>query len=210
MPQDAMKQKMEAVTKKKVLAVEGKDECEFFEALLNDMDISECQIYDIGGKDKFKSKIPAFIRFSHLHFEIVEVFAIIRDADDNPEGAFESIKNIVKKAGLEPSSTVNTFGDGKPKVGIFIMPGGSETGMLEDLCLETVKNKPVMKHVDHYIDCVKIMDEIPKNIAKAKAQVYLASKPDIVCRVGHGAKKNYWDFTSSTLGGLKTFLENFR
>lgn len=205
------REKLNAVTKKKVLALEGNDECVFFEALLDYMGITECQIYDIGGKDKFKFKIPALVKTSELDFDLVEVFAMIRDADDKPEGAFESIRNIAKKAGLNPSATVNTFGNSKPKVGIFIMPGNSETGMLEDLCLETVKDLPVMAHVNNYINCVEqTQGKKLKKVAKAKAQVYLASTPDIICGVGLGAKRKYWDFTSSALDDLKTFLENMR
>lgn len=193
-----------------MLAVEGKDECYFFEALLDDMGITECQIYDIKGKDNFKAKIPALVKTSDLDFEIVKVFAIIRDADGDHLGAFESISSIVKRTGLKEPLKVGTFSDGNPKVGIFIMPGHSENGMLEDLCLQTVKNQPVMKHVDHYIDCVQKIEDGPKIIAKAKAQVYLASKPVTVYSTGLGAKKKYWDFTSDALVRLKEFLENMR
>jgi len=210
MQQDTKKQYMKNITHKKVLAVEGKDECNFFKALLDDMGITEYQIYDIGGKQEFKTKIPALVKTSDLDFDKVEVFAIIRDADDNHEGAFKSISSIVKKAGLKEPLKVDTFGDGNPKVGIFIMPGNSENGMLEDLCLQTVEDKPVMKHVDHYIDCVQKIEDGPKIIAKAKAQVYLASKPVTVYSVGLGAQKKYWDFTSNTLNDLKEFLENMR
>ena len=199
---------MKNITHKKVLAVEGNDECEFFEALLDDMGITECQIYDIEGKPKFKYKIPALVKTSD--FDKVEVFAIIRDADENHEGAFNSISHFVKEAGLKGPPQVNTFADGNPKVGIFIMPGNSENGMLEDLCLQTVKNRPVMEHVNHYINSVQKIEEGPKIVAKAKAQVYLASKPETVYSVGLGAKKKYWDFTSDALDGLKEFLENMR
>ena len=210
MQKDTKKADLKNITHKKVLAVEGKDECNFFEALLDDMGITEFQTYDIGGKDKFRTKIPALVKTSDLDFEIVEVFAIIRDADNNHEGAFESISTIVKNAGLKGPPKVNTFGDENPKVGIFIMPGNSENGMLEDLCLQTVENRPVMEHVDHYIDCVQKIEDGPKIIAKAKAQVYLASKPETVYSVGLGAKKKYWDFTSDALNDLKEFLENMR
>ena len=133
MQKDTKKPDMKNITHKKVLAVEGKDECYFFEALLDYMGIIEYQIYDIEGKNNFRTKIPALVKTSDLDFDKVDVFAIIRDADDNHEGAFESISYIVKKAGLKGPLKVNTFGDGNPKVGIFIMPGNSGNGMLEDL-----------------------------------------------------------------------------
>jgi len=67
-----------------------------------------------------------------------------------------------------------------------------------------------MEHIDHYIDCVQKIEAGPKIIAKAKAQVYLASKLVTVYSVGLGAKKKYWDFTSDALDSLKEFLENMR
>lgn len=42
----------------RVLAVEGKDECNFFEALMRYEKINGIQIIDIGGKDKFQIEFP--------------------------------------------------------------------------------------------------------------------------------------------------------
>jgi len=63
-----------------------------------------------------------------------------------------------------------------------------------------------MEHVNHYIDCVQIIEDGPKIVAKAKAQVYLASKPETVYSVGLGAKRKYWDFTSDALDDLKKIV----
>ena len=86
------------------------------------------------------------------------------------------------------------------------MPGSSENGMLEDLCLKTVKDNPAMKCVNSFIDCAKGLGEPPKNIAKAKAQAYLAAMPKILSSVGIAAQKGYWDLDSIELHDLKTIL----
>ena len=194
----------------KLLGVEGKDEVNFFKALLNYLDITGCEIRNLGGKNNFKNSIPALLKTSEFDFEAVEILAIIRDADNSSKDAFISVSNIVKKEGLKPPRTINSFSDGNLRVGIFVMPGNSDTGMLEDLCLETVKNMPVMGHVNHYINCVEEIEGKLKEVSKAKAQVYLASRPNLKCQVGLGALKNYWDFTSSALDNLKIFLEQMR
>jgi hypothetical protein len=66
-----------------------------------------------------------------------------------------------------------------------------------------------MKCVDSFISCVLRMEEKPKikEMPKVMAQVFLSSKPGIVNCVGLGAQRNYWDFNSSKLKDLKTFIE---
>jgi len=140
--------------------------------------------------------------------------AIVRDKDE--DRAFESVVNIVERAGLKPPSSPSSFSNSKPKVGIFIMPGEAVEGtMLEDLCLETVKGKPAMECVDEFASCVSELKTPPKNISKAKAQVFkaqafLASQTDIVNSVGLGALKDYWNFDSPCLAELKAFLSHLK
>ena len=194
----------EKIQQKKVMAVEGNDEVNFFKSLLEHTGITDVEVFEAGGKDQFKNKLPALIR--RKGFSEVETLAIIRDAEENAGSAFDSIINILKKENLKPPSKVNEFSQGIPRIGIFIMPGNSDEGMLEDLCLQTVENHPVMKCVEAFIDCVKKSGNQPGNIAKAKAQAFLAAMPEIVKSVGLGARKNYWDFNSSVMADLNTFI----
>lgn len=198
------------IRQKKVLAVEGKDEVNFFNALLKYAEITNFEVYEVGGKQQFKDKLPALVRMSG--FTDVEVLAIIRDADNDANGAFESIRNILKKEKLKPPVQTNQFSKGSPKIGIFIMPGNSDTGMLEDLCLKTVEHHPAMVCVESFIDCVSKLENPPNrnNIAKAKAQAFLAAMPELVCSVGVGAQKGYWNFNSEELTDLKSFIDNLR
>ena len=142
-----------------MIAVEGKDEVNFFNALLKYAGIADFDVYEVGGKHQFKNKLPALVRMSG--FADVEVLAIIRDADNDANGAFESIRNILKKEKLKPPIQTNQFAKGSPKIGIFIMPGNSDTGMLEDLCLKTVEHHPAMACVESFIDCVSNLENPP-------------------------------------------------
>lgn len=198
----------EAIRQKKLIAVEGQDEVNFFEALLEHSRISDCEVRQVGGKRQFKDKLPALVRMSG--FSEVEVLVVIRDADDDAEGAFRSIKNILKKEKLKPPVQVNQFSDGSPKIGIFIMPGNSDTGMLEDLCLKTVEHHPAMHCVEPFMDCISELENPPNNIAKAKAQAFLAAMPKLVNSLGLGAQKGYWNFDSRELNDLKEFISNLR
>jgi len=206
------------ITVPNVLAVEGKDEVNFFDRLLRHVGIGDFQIREVGGKDQFPKKLPALLKMRGF-FETdgsprVKNLAIVRDKDQ--DNAFESIANIVKEAGLTPPDEHGAFSDGRPRVGIFIMPGQTIDGtMLEDLCLKTVEGHEAMPCVEQFASCVGDLPSVPKNMAKAKAQVFkaqvfLAAQTDTVDAVGLGAQKGYWDFDSPALAEVKGFLEHLR
>jgi len=206
------------IKSKKILGVEGTDEKNFFDALLKYMGIMDFDIREVGGKDRFKDKLPALRiapGFSNADGSpFVTHLAIVRDK--NSDNAFKSVVGILKKEGFTPPNKHGQFSNGSPKVGIFIMPGETIEGtMLEDLCLKTVENYPAMKCVSEFATCVSDLESNPKNISKAKvqifkAQVFLAAQSEVVDSVGLGAQKKYWNFDSPALDELKQFLSNLK
>lgn len=198
------------ITKAKLLLVEGKDETIFFQAFLKKSDLlEEIQIIEVGGTGNFKTELQALINRTGFS-DNVESIAIIRDADTNFDSAFQSICSVLSNNNLCHPLTANTFIDeGDIKIGVFIMPGNSEDGtMLEDLCLKTQSENPIMNCIDQFFQCIEPkVTEFPRNIAKAKAQVFLAAMPKIVSSVGIGAQKNYWNLEHPCLYGLDAFLK---
>ena len=198
------------ITAKKLFAVEGLDEKNFFEKLLPLMGINDFQVEDVGGKTKFATKFPALIKTQGFdnpdQTPKVTHLAIIRDKEG--DNAFDSVKNIVSKSGLKPPEEHARFSDGTPRVGIFIMPGSEmkKGTMLEDLCLKSVESNPAMSCVNQFVDCISKLPSPPTNMSKTKVQTFLAAQPEIVASLGIGAQKNYWDFDSSAFDELKTFL----
>jgi len=198
-----------AITARSVLAVEGEDERKFFEALLRHINVIGVQIEPVGGKDQFRDKLPALLRTPGFYkadgSSFVEHLALVRDK--NGDDAFESIANIVTKAGLIPPLRSGQFSEGSPRVGIFIMPGGNIAGtMLEDLCLEMVKDHPAMTCVRSFADCVQRLAGPPRSPSKAKCQIFLAAQGEIVNSVGLGAQKGHWNLDAPCLDELKRFL----
>lgn len=192
----------------KLLLVEGKDEVSFFTSYLKYLNISGVQMLDIAGKDQFKNKIPALLNLPE--FERVAKYAIIRDADDSETDAFKSILDILTKYKQPTPGKTGSFKiRGDLSVGIFVMPGNDEVGMLETLCLQTVAEKPLMQKVEDYVNSARELLENKKdnyNIHKAKIQTYLAGMPEIVNSLGLGAKKGYWNFEHKSLEKLKEFI----
>lgn len=192
------------ITKLKIIAVEGRDEDNFFSALFDNLGISDIQIIDFGGKTNYKKRIKSITKVSG--FSKVKSFALTRDADDNPPGsAFESIKYSLQQAGLSVPNSLNVFTKSNPSIGVFIMPGDSKEGMLEDLCLQSIENLPVIDCIDSFIDC---SEEKPSNQSKAKIMCYLATKGPSSNSLGLAAKQGIWDFDSESFNELKDFIFN--
>lgn len=190
----------------KILAVEGKDECNFFDELLKNININNIQLIDIGGIDKFKYHIPLLIKSDG--FTKVEVIGFIRDAEKNQaSSAFNSICNILRRNKLTPPSSIRNTSINKPKIGIFIMPNNQDSGMLEDLCLKSIELLPISGCIDKYIDCFKYDTDLDKyNESKSKVLSYLATNIPIVNSLGLAAKRKYWNFNNSCFDDVKTFL----
>lgn len=204
---------------RKLIAVEGQDEVNFFNELIKFIGISDIEVWEVGGKTQFKPKFAGFIKLRG--FDELKSIAFICDADNrnsrSAERSFRSLcRNIENVATEEPSfsgnivlpSRMGEFSESNPKIGIYVMPNNSNSGMLENLCLNSVEDDPAMECVNEFIECALQLDEKPKNIAKAKVQTFLASKEEIVNRLGLGALKRYWKFESPAWDELKTFISN--
>jgi hypothetical protein len=199
----------EPFTKKRLLVVEGKDGINFSEKLLEYISILDSvDIRSSEGKDNFKNLMPGF-KFA-TGFKNIEKIAVIRDADENAKDAFKSVTGVLGKIGLQSPKKPGEFSNGRPSVGVFIMPDNSSNGMLEDLCLESVKDHEAMKCVDNFIACAQELKEQPDNISKAKVQVFLASRPKIANSIGRAAQKGYWNFNSEKLQPLINFLKQLK
>ena len=194
----------------RLLAVEGKDEYNFFNALLKHLLISDVLVVDIGGKNKFSVEFP--LLYNLEGFGKIEKLGFVRDAEINPaKSAFDSICNLLKKHNLPVPNNINEIrNDCNPHIGIFIMPDNSGTGMLENLCLKTIESLPQYSCVDGFITCVaEYQPEKEKkffNEPKSRIQTYLASRSPIVSSLGIAAQNGYWDFNHVCLDNIKFFL----
>lgn len=121
--------------------------------------------------------------------------------------AFRSICGALQRIGLAPPSKVREFGGNDPKIGVFILPDSATEGMLEDLCLRSIADDPVMQCIDEYFGCVNDqVGSLPKNINKAKVQAFLASRREYVAHLGLAAHRGYWPLDNSEFDQIKQFL----
>ncbi len=199
------------VEKSKIILVEGKDDKSFLGNFLNRLGITDVQIITVDGKENFGNSIE-LLKQKTFNFEKVSIISVIRDADENSQSAFQSVSYHLEKNNLKPPSKINTFNvDSTPRCGIYIISKEDKTGMLEDLCLESVKNLPIFECINKYIECLnEKLSEKPKNIAKTKVQIFLASKPEIANTIGIGMEKGYWNLEADSMKKLSEFLQNYK
>ena len=200
------------IHKKKLLLVEGKDEEVFFTELFKKTDIQDTQIISSGGKQQFKKIFPGIINTPD--FDKLQSLAVIQDADKDPSAAFESICSVLSKNKMKPPNQQGVFTDDTPRIAVFTIPDGKNTGKLESLCLSTVKSEPVMDCVDSFMDCVEQQSQSgagkyksPKDKHKARCKAFLSAMEEDISSLGIATQKKYWDLDSEKLQPLKSFLK---
>jgi hypothetical protein len=197
------------ITKSKLLLVEGQDDLYLLGALLRHLNLADdIQIIMVGGKDQFAPYFKG-LKINPGYSRVTSI-GIVRDADADPAGAFQSVCSALSNAGLPvPTAPLQSAG-AAPKITVLIVPGESRTGMLEDICLESVADDPAMGCVEEYFGCLEgkfgADDERLKNRAKSKVQVFLASQASPGWGLGVAAQKGYWGFNHPSFEGIKQFL----
>jgi hypothetical protein len=87
------------------------------------------------------------------------------------------------------------------------MPNNKDSGMLEDLCIESRKTDPVWNCVETFIKCYNPLIEKDKyNISKAKIGAFLSTRVPIAYSLGVAAQEHVWDFDNPCFNQVKDFL----
>ena len=184
----------------KLLIVEGRDEQLFFEAALRvHLGLTDIQVMAVGGKTRLTRSLEILV--NDIHFPTIPSMAVVRDADSpigvaatpgaaisEADKAFRSACGSLRHVGLSCPPAHGQFSDGPPRVGVFIVPNGTDDGMLETLCLHSVSTLPEFPCVDAYFQCLQAHQIAPKSLHKARAHAWLASRPEPDRRVGEAAQ----------------------
>ena len=95
-------------------------------------------------------------------FSKVSSLGIVRDADEDPIAAFQSVCTAIKNADTEvkhikliPPKKPLEFSNSNPKIAIMIIPNINSPGRLEDICLKAVEDDPAISCVDDFFNCLQ-------------------------------------------------------
>ena len=131
------------ISKANLLVVEGHDDALFFNALAKHLNLGDIQFLPIGGKTKLRENLRVLA--ISPGFSDVASLTIVRDADDNPKGAFQSVQDALKSAALpSPEKPFERYGQ-EPQVMVMILPEEGKAGALEDLCLNSVADDSIIR-----------------------------------------------------------------
>lgn len=192
----------------KVLVVEGVEDGLFLYAFLKHLSITNIQIIS-SGKTELKNHLPALAKDPYF-IANTQALAVIRDADNNASAAFESVCTALERANLPVPVAVLQPAGTKPIVRVMIVPHGKTSGMLEDICLDTVSTDPASSCVDSYFNCLSSIPgfTLPNNMSKAKVYAFLSSRIEPDKRLGEAAEAGYWPFNNTACDSLKAFLSS--
>jgi hypothetical protein len=195
------------IAKPKLLIGEGKDEVEFFRALLRKLEIGDLQVEEYAGRTNLRRYLE--VLSNRPGFQQLCSLGVTRDADKSAKSAFQSVCDGLRSFGLPVPERPNRPVHGPPKTAVFIFPGRRTKGMLEDLCLAAVAEDKAMPCVDEYFRCAsRKAHRKPKNPAKARVQAWLASQPNSDLQLGIAAQQGIWNWENPAFEDLKSFLRS--
>jgi len=168
------------ISKDRILLGEGKDEEVFFNAVLVFEHISNVQVMEYGGKTKLETFLKELPK--RPGFRDVVALGITRDADESDASAKASVESALAGAGLK-------LGAGQPSVLMHILHQKGY-GMLEDVCLASLAERPELECVGKYLACCAEKGQpSPPNLAKAKIHAWLATQDLREYQLGRAAEK---------------------
>ena len=112
------------------------------------------------------------------------VLGIVVDANDDPGGRWDAISHRLREADVEPPEAHPRYGmivDGRPRVGVWLMPGDQRLGEIEDFVQEMIpSDDPAWPLAKRYIEDIpkgarKFSD---KKTSRAELHAWLATREE--------------------------------
>lgn len=197
------------IEKENILVVEGPEDEGIFLCLAKHLNIlSKLQVIPIGGKIDYPG-LKAVISVPNFRSK-VKAFGIVRDADDDPSGAFQSIKDSLSRLNLPCPTTCGDFSNnGSLKTGILILPDKDKNGAIEDVLISiSEKNDAKRKDcINGFADCLISKGINLPRINKTKMYAYLSAFDEPGKRIREAARASYWNWDDDGFSVMCNFLK---
>lgn len=200
---------------KLVLVVEGYSDLAFYAEFLEHIGRHPgVFIEDVEGKGNMRRALKALITPELLR-EKTHIGVIV-DADQNAQGAFESIRNTLLQltgAAVASHATWSTAPNYGCQVGVFIAPNGTDSGEVETLVWDAWsganENLRATACIEQYLTCMAGLQRLPQSLDKARLGSLLAILNDEDARLGPGAQRRIFDFNNPKFDSLREFLSEY-
>ena len=188
----------------KFVFCEGKDDVAVVRELAGHLQL-DLRVEAYSGKNNLSLFLESLQKRPEFAQQHVQSMAILRDADAGAAAAFASVRDVLRRHRFPCPLADATFSDSALRVGVFIV-GVNGCGMIVDVCLQSVCDRPEFTCVDEYFNCIAQKSSRSRFSPKAKVRVWMASHGDFEFHVGKAAEAGYWPWESPAFDPLKNFL----
>ena len=212
------------IKKEKLILCEGRDEENFLIAWLNSDELSnepgfsnEIQVLNFEGNSDLSRQLEKYKKMDG--FDSLTHLMIIRDAEQDLDGAVKSIQSALSNNGFQvPEESCKWIYDNENDlyIGFLLFPACDKNptaGTLEDLCLKILAKSDAsacMEEVNIFLE--RLEKEHGKNFShkfKTQLHAYFAVSDDYVgMKIGEAAGAKAFNWSSSELEPLKNFVRN--
>jgi hypothetical protein len=184
---------------------EGRDDQLVIQSLVKHLGLN-VRVEHTTGKDNLSNFLKSLLKRPEFAQQQVDSIGIFRDANGDSRAAFTSVRDALQQNAFVPPAAYGTYGSGTPRAGVCIV-GVNGRGMIEDVCLESIKDRPEFPCVDEYFACIVKKSARNKFLSKAKVRVWMASQADYELYVGKAAEGGYWPWENPIFDSIKNFLK---
>ncbi|MCX5679792.1 MAG: hypothetical protein NTZ95_03955 [Candidatus Omnitrophica bacterium] len=203
-----MSNKVGLIEKECILVVEGKNDRNVLLSLCKYLHIEELlHVFFLEGKIDLPG-LNAILNLSDFHTK-VKSFGVIRDADDDPSRAFQSVVTFFAKLNLpQPKRGGEFASNAKIKTGIFILPDNNGKGELETIVAKAleIEHSARMECVDSCLKCMQSKGVDISKADKARVHTYIGASEKPELTIGEAAEACMWTWDGSIFNNLKKFL----
>jgi hypothetical protein len=194
----------------RVLIVEGYGDLLFYAEFLEHLGVDNVFIKHFVGRSDLQTKLETFL--SPALVSAKSAIGVIVDADQNPAGIAGSMAATLGQL-TNQQIAAQTWTQGGPRVGLFVVPSNNATGEIETLVWQSWssanQNLPARQCIESFRNCMAQSGLTPQSPDKALIGALLSITHDEDPRLGPGARAGVFDFERPELQPLKAFLQGF-
>jgi len=191
----------------KFVFCEGGDDLAVVRGVAESIGLLDFRIERFLGKDRLTEFLSDVRKRPEFVQENVASVAVVRDADEDLNAAFTSVRHSLTTNGFTPCPDHNgQIAGTSRRIGILIIGPNQGKGMIEDLCLQSVSDRPEFGCVDDYLRCIADKCDRRSFSSKGKIRIWMGSHSDHDLYVGCAAAKGYWPWENASFDPLKAFL----
>ncbi len=190
----------------KLVLCEGQGDLEVIRELCENRRETGLTIERYLGRAKLANVLKELPKRTEFTRQEVESLGITLDANGDGNAAWQLLRDAVRGSFNVSLTERGVFIGAKPRIGGFIVSGPDGKGMLEDLCLASVSDKPGYPCLVAYFKCLTESTDRRNYHSKAKFRAWMASQLNYDLYVGKAAEEGDLPFAKAAFNPLAQFL----